>query len=376
MNDAALVVPTVRLRRGALRLIDQTRLPGEYVIVERRDVDGVVEAIRALRVRGAPAIGLAAAYGLLVAVEARWGDERTWFFDSEVPDAPASSARGIERFPADVPVRAVVACLEAAREALAASRPTAVNLHWALDRMARGWRDSPVDDARSLLRRLLAEADAIHTEDLAMCRAIGRHGAALIADGDAVLTHCNTGGLATSGFGTALGIVFTAVAEGRRVHVFADETRPLLQGARLTAWECRRAGIPVDVLVDGAAASLIASGRVACAIVGADRIAANGDTANKVGTLGLAVACHRYGVPFYVAAPSSTIDASLPDGSGIPIEQRGAGEVLGFAGVRTTPDGVGAWNPAFDVTPAGLISAIVTERGVHRPPYRFDASPR
>ncbi len=371
MNVESMIVPTVRLRRGALRLVDQTRLPAEYTIIERRDVDGVVEAIRSLRVRGAPAIGVAAAYGLLVAVEARWGDESRYFFDSEVPDAPASSGRAIERFPSDVSAGAVVRCLEAAREALAASRPTAVNLHWALDRMARAWSD-PGDDARALLRRLLAEADAIHVEDLDMCRAIGRHGAALIEDGASVLTHCNTGGLATSGFGTALGVVYTAVAEGKRVHVFADETRPLLQGARLTAWECRRAGIPVDVLVDGAAASLIASGRVSCAIVGADRIAANGDTANKVGTLGVATLCHRYGVPFYVAAPSSTIDASLPDGRGIPIEQRGAEEVLHFAGVRTAPDGAGAWNPAFDVTPAELVTAIVTERGVHRPPYRFD----
>jgi methylthioribose-1-phosphate isomerase len=212
---------------------------------------------------------------------------------------------------------------------------------------------------------------AIHAEDIDMCRRLGNHGAALLRDGDGVITHCNTGGLATGGFGTALGVVFAAHSQGKRIHVYADETRPLLQGARLTAWECREVGVDVTVLVDGAAASLLASGQVACAITGADRIAANGDSANKIGTLALALAAARFQVPFYIAAPSSTIDPSLASGGLIPIEQRNPNEVRAFAGATSTPAGVDAYNPAFDVTPHDLIAGIITEDGVHRPPYRF-----
>jgi methylthioribose-1-phosphate isomerase len=246
-----------------------------------------------------------------------------------------------------------------------------VNLAWALARMRAVWlRDLALEP---LLVALLDEADAILREDLAMCDALATHGAALLPDEVGVLTHCNTGGLATGGIGTALGVVFAAAAAGKRVRVFADETRPLLQGARLTAWECNRQGVPVTVLVEGAAASLLSAGHAGCVVVGADRIAANGDTANKVGTLGLALLAHRYKVPFYVAAPSSSIDASLASGERIPIEQRAADEVTRLAGVAIAPDGVDVYNPAFDVTPAELISAIVTETGVHRPPFRFKA---
>ncbi|MDH3198524.1 MAG: S-methyl-5-thioribose-1-phosphate isomerase, partial [Candidatus Krumholzibacteria bacterium] len=254
----------------------------------------------------------------------------------------------------------------------AATRPTAVNLGWALARMARVWQRE-WSAARAMLAALMVEADAILDEDIAMCRALGAHGAGLVDDGAAVLTHCNTGGLATGGFGTALGVVFSAVAAGKHVHVYADETRPLLQGARLTAWECARAGVPATVLVDSAAASLMAAGKVSCAVVGADRIAANGDTANKIGTLAVALAARHFGVPFYVAAPSSSIDPALADGTRIPIEERAGDEVRAFAGRAVVPAGARVYNPAFDVTPADLVSAIVTERGVARPPYRFGA---
>jgi len=237
--------------------------------------------------------------------------------------------------------------------------------------MRRVWAATP--DTRSLLNALIAEADAILSEDLAMGRDMTAHAAALLDSGSRVLTHCNTGGLATGGIGTALGAAFAAAAQGKHVHVFADETRPLLQGARLTAWECVQRKVPVTVLVDGAAASLLAGGTVGAVIVGADRIAANGDTANKVGTLGLAVLARRYGVPFYVVAPSSSIDVACPDGAGIPVEHRSAAEVTHASGVTTAASGAEAYNPAFDVTPADLITAIVTERGVHRPPFAFRA---
>jgi methylthioribose-1-phosphate isomerase len=229
--------------------------------------------------------------------------------------------------------------------------------------------------ASVLAEALTREAHTILKEDLAMSEAMTLHGAALIANDDAVLTHCNTGGLATGGGGTALGAVFAAAAQGHRVRVFANETRPLLQGARLTAWECTQRDVPVTVLVEGASASLLASGKVASVWVGADRIAANGDVANKVGTLGLAVLARRAGVPFYVVAPSSTIDATLSDGAHIPIEHRAHDEVIRFGGVATTPAGIDAYNPAFDVTPAELIDAIVTERGVHRRPFAFARTP-
>ena len=363
----SMIVPTVRMRDGRLELIDQTRLPSEYTVIRLATVDDVCEAIVALRVRGAPALGVAGAYGLLVAIEERWGDG-SGYFHSAVPDENESPVDRIDAFPDDVAIEDVVAHLEASGRQLAATRPTAVNLGWAIERMAGLYR-RPWGCASELLAALLREADAIHLEDLDMCRTLGAHGAALIENDARVVTHCNTGGLATSGFGTALGVVFAAVASGKRVRVFADETRPLLQGARLTAWECQRNDIPVTILVEGAAASLMAQGDVSCAIVGADRIAANGDTANKIGTLPLAIVANRYGVPFYVAAPSSTIDTSLTTGAEIPIEQRPGQEVTTFAGKITAPVGVDAFNPAFDVTPGELIAAIITEKGVLRPPY-------
>ena len=224
-----------------------------------------------------------------------------------------------------------------------------------------------------MLRALRDEAVAIYNEDLDMCRALGRHGSELIEDGASIMTHCNAGGLATSGFGTALGVIFAAVEAGKSVRVYADETRPLLQGARLTAWECRRRNVPVTVLVDGAAASLMGRGGVSCVVVGADRIAANGDTANKIGTCTAAVLAKRFDVPFYVAAPTSTIDTSIKSGAEIPIEERPADEVLSFAGVQVAPEEADAYNPAFDVTPAELISAIITENGIFTPPYSFEA---
>jgi len=364
-----MILPTARLQHGALHLIDQTLLPAEYRIIELTTLEAVCEAIYMLRVRGAPALGVAGAYGLLVAVQETWGDG-SWEFHSTVPDDEISSTESLAGFPAGVSMHDLCARLDQAARTIAATRPTAVNLKWAVDRMATVWRGDATT-THSLLADLLDEADAIHREDLDMCRALGAHGAALIPDDAGVLTHCNTGGLATSGYGTALGVVFAAVEAGKQVHVFADETRPLLQGARLTAWECHRGGIPVTVLVEGAAATLLSQGSVSCVIVGADRIAANGDTANKIGTLGVAILAQRYGVPFYVAAPSSTIDPALSDGSAIPIEQRDADEVRHFAGVATAPDGVHAYNPAFDVTPAELIAAIITENGAVRPPYRF-----
>ena len=364
-----MILPTARLQHGALHLIDQTLLPGDYRIIELTSLETVCEAIHMLRVRGAPALGVAGAYGLLAALQETWGDG-TWEFHSTVPVDDASSAEPLAGFPSSVTMDELKARLEQAARTIAWTRPTAVNLKWAVDRMASVWRGE-VTTTHDLLALLLGEADAIHREDLDMCRALGAHGASLIPGDAGVLTHCNTGGLATSGYGTALGVVFSAVEAGKQVHVFADETRPLLQGARLTAWECERNGIPVTVLVEGAAATLLSQGDVSCAIVGADRIAANGDTANKIGTLGVAILAEHYGVPFYVAAPSSTIDSAVADGSAIPIEQRDADEVRRFAGVVTAPDGVHAYNPAFDVTPADLIAAIITENGVIRPPYRF-----
>ncbi len=326
----------------AVRWVDQRRLPAQWEERETRDLRDACEAIRTLAVRGAPAIGVFAALALVACTPPLHAEPGTAF----------------------------VARLRDHAAALRATRPTAVNLAWALDRLLRWVPDEP-DDPFALHAALRAEADAILAEDRAMCEAIGRHGAPLVPDGARVLTHCNAGALATSGIGTALAPVYHAVAQGRRVRVWADETRPLWQGARLTAWELHQAGIPVTVLTDGMAASLMRAGEVDLVLVGADRIAANGDTANKIGTYGVAVAAHHHGVPFYVCAPVSTVDPSTPDGAGIVIEQRDRAEVATPGGIPVVPDGVPVHNPAFDVTPAALITAIVTDQGVHRPPYRF-----
>ena len=331
---------TIEWRDGTVRLIDQTRLPGEVAYRETDDYRVVAESIRRLEVRGAPAIGVAAAMGVALAA-----------FESDADDVEALSS--------DV--------REAARH-LRATRPTAVNLGWALDRMLRVL-DAPGGDADAVRAALRDEALAVFDEDRRLSRSIGEHGAGLLKDGDTVLTHCNAGGLATAELGTALAVVYVAAEQGKRISVIADETRPLLQGARLTAWELTDRGIDVTLQCDGAAASAIASGVVDCVIVGADRIAANGDVANKIGTLSVALAAHRYGVPFYVAAPTSTLDPTLSEGVLIPIEERSAEEVTTLAGSRTAPEGVRVRNPAFDVTPAELVTAIITDRGVFEPPY-------
>jgi methylthioribose-1-phosphate isomerase len=332
-----------------VRLLDQTLLPGQVRSIRIGDAEAMRDAIRRLAVRGAPAIGIAAAYGVVLAARS----------------SRAKEARALER-----DVRAAIA-------RLASARPTAVNLRWALNRMEAALeRSLEEEDGKrrgALPARvragLLEEARAIHREDENLCSAIGAHGAALIRDGSAVLTHCNAGALATGGCGTALAAIYAAAGEGKAVRVYADETRPLLQGARLTAWELRNAGIDVTVLCDNAAPSLLRSGEVQCVIVGADRIAANGDVANKIGTYGVAVLARENGVPFYVAAPTSTFDPSIRRGEDIPIEERAADEVLEGFGKRTAPPGVSAYNPAFDVTPARYITGIITEAGVLRPPY-------
>lgn len=327
---------------GVLQLLDQTLLPEQRQEIDCRTVQQVWEAIRVLRVRGAPAIGVSAAYGVVLATQGLRGE------------ALESFREGLRQ-----------AC-----EYLAGSRPTAVNLFWALNRMQQCGDCWSGDSAADLHERLLLEAVRIDDEDRRMCLAIGQHGAELLQTGMNVLTHCNAGGLATAGDGTALAVIFAAARAGKRLHVFADETRPLLQGARLTAWELQQRGIPVTVICDNMAGQVMREGRVDMVITGADRIAANGDAANKIGTYSVAVLAKHHGIPFCVAAPSSTFDLSLADGSGIPIEERQAEEVTCGFGRRTVPEGVAVYNPAFDVTPAGLITALITERGVVRSPNR------
>ncbi|MBW7935074.1 MAG: S-methyl-5-thioribose-1-phosphate isomerase [Gemmatimonadaceae bacterium] len=323
-----------------LRILDQRFLPGQEVERELRTLDEVEEAIRTLAVRGAPAIGVAAALGLVAAL-----------------------ARG--RAPARE-------ALFAAMDRLASARPTAVNLPWAMRRL-RTVVEASADEGAALLDALASEAEGILAEDVEMCAKIGQHGAALIPDGARVLTHCNAGALATAGIGTALAPVYTAVMAGRRVEVIACETRPLLQGSRITAWELARAGVPVTVCTDGMAASLMRDGRVDLVIVGADRIAANGDVANKIGTYAHAIAARHHQLPFYIAAPSSTVDPTTSDGRHIPIEARAADEVRRCGGAVVMPDVVGVHNPAFDVTPAELVTAFITDHGVVRPPFHFSS---
>jgi methylthioribose-1-phosphate isomerase len=325
---------------GCLRLIDQTLLPTRLEYRDCHTVEEVWEAIKVLRVRGAPAIGVAAAYGVVLGVQ----------------QAHCQTLAGVRERLKDV------------TDYLRTSRPTAVNLFWALDRMEQVLQDSDRFLApRQLTDMLLSEAAAIDQEDRAMCRAIGAAGAALIGEGQGVLTHCNAGGLATADYGTALAVMFAAAEQGRHFHVYADETRPLLQGARLTAWELKQRGLDVTLICDNMAAQVMKEGRVQLVVVGADRIAANGDTANKIGTYGVALLAAAHGIPFYVAAPSSTFDLSLPNGDGIPIEQRDPREVTHGFGRQTAPEGVGVYNPAFDVTPARLIAGIITEKGLIAP---------
>jgi methylthioribose-1-phosphate isomerase len=330
---------------GVVAILDQTQLPQRVVVHEYDDWRGVAEAIRTMQVRGAPAIGIAAAYGLALAARAI--------------DAPT-----MEAFRAE---------FDAVCRAFAQTRPTAVNLFGAIERLQAVVAECQTpDEART---RLLSEAHAIRTEDHAADRAMAEYGAVLLPPNARVLTICNTGALATGGIGTALGIIRIAHQQGKLAHVYACETRPRLQGLKLTAWELQQEGIPFEVIADSAAGTLMAQGKVDAVIAGADRIAANGDTANKIGTYTLAVLAHYHGVPFYIAAPVSTIDPRTPDGASIPIEYRDPAEITHIDGLQIAPTGAPALNPAFDVTPAALIHAIITERGVFRPPYDFAARP-
>jgi methylthioribose-1-phosphate isomerase len=339
-RDPLAAESIVRLEDGgaSLVLLDQRRLPGELVHERYLRWQDVVEAMRSMVVRGAPAIGITAAYAVAMTA-ARSG---------------AGSAEVLREE------------LSRACDGLAAARPTAVNLSWAVQQM-RETAARQYPDADALRQALLARAAELHSQEVERCRLIGDHGAALLRAGAQVLTHCNAGALATGGYGTALGVLRSAHRRDPNLHVWVDETRPLLQGARLTAWELEQEGISGTLVTDSTAAWLMAQGKVDAVITGADRIAANGDIANKIGTYGLAVLAHAHSLPMYVAAPRSTIDPALAGGADIPIEHRSPAEVAGVA----APDGFGVYNPAFDVTPAGLVTAIVTEDGVHRPPYAF-----
>jgi methylthioribose-1-phosphate isomerase len=337
MNDSSVISPIHRNPQGHVVMLDQTRLPHDERYVVCETAQAVADGIRSMIIRGAPAIGVAAAMGL------------------------ALGARQLE-------AENFEAGFQGLCQSMASTRPTAVNLFWAIDRM-RACVEKHRGDHRFLLDALDVEAQSIHDEDVSANKAMGRYGAALIPDGARVLTHCNAGALATAGYGTALGVIRAAVAEGKRVHVFADETRPYLQGSRLTAWELMKDQIDVTVISDVAAGHLMATGQIDLAIVGTDRTVANGDVANKIGTYSVAVLCQRHGLPFYVAAPISTIDLTLSTGAEIPIEERDGDEVRTVFGTPLAPHGVNVRNPAFDVTPAELVTAIITERGVARAPY-------
>lgn len=334
------MIPTVEWKDGKVRLLDQSRLPEQVTFVDCSDHRTVASAIRELKVRGAPAIGVTAAMG--VALGAQHATETSY-----------------ETFRKEV---------TAICDHLAATRPTAVNLFWAIERMKAklaAWSGQPIVEIKRLL---IEESQRILDEDIAMNKAIGRHGAELIKDRQTVLTHCNAGALATAGYGTALGVVRAAWEQGKKIHVLADETRPVLQGARLTAWELMQDNIPVTLITDNMAGTMMRQGRVQLCVVGADRIAANGDVANKIGTYSVAVLAKAHGIPFYVAAPHSTIDLSTPSGDQIPIEQRASDEVTSvFGSPPIAPAGVEVLNPAFDITPADYITAIITERGIFKP---------
>ena len=351
MSSLPFPFPVVSWEDDQIVLIDQTVLPDRLAWRRCADIPSLCRAIVELAVRGAPAIGVAAAYGLAL----------SWRL---------AAAEGGNT--ADMLKR-----LEHDRGLLAATRPTAVNLFWALDRVGALARRLVADrnSADKVGAALVEEARLVLDEDIAMCRALGRAGAELLADNATVLTHCNAGGLATGGYGTAVGVVYGATEAGKTIRVFADETRPLLQGARLTAWELADQGIEVTVICDSAAATVLRQGRIDAVITGADRIAANGDAANKIGTYPLAVLAKRHDVPFYIAAPASTFDPGTPNGDGIVIEERDPDEVHSFGPVRATPEAVAAWNPAFDVTPAELITAFITEHGVLRPPFHESLEP-
>ena len=335
------MIKTLEWTNAGVRFIDQTKLPTEEVYVTCKNYEEVAEAIRTMIVRGAPAIGVAAAMGVALG-------------------AQQSQATTMPEFERE---------FDAICNVLAGTRPTAVNLFWAIRRMRDKFeqlRTLPIEKVKA---ELVAEAQRMLVEDIAANEAMGRHGAVLLPASGAVLTHCNAGALATAGYGTALGVIRAAVASGKKLSVFADETRPFLQGSRLTAWELMKDGIPTTLIADNMAGAMMRLGKIDAVIVGADRIAANGDVANKIGTYTVAVLAKEHGIPFYVAAPISTVDLNTPDGSHIPIEQRASAEVTHFAGKQIAPDEVRVENPAFDVTPNGYVAAIITERGVARAPY-------
>src|ERR1700734_701612 len=337
------MIPTLAWTREGVLFIDQTKLPLEESYVLATTYEQVADVIVTMVVRGAPAIGVSAAYGVALG-------------------AIRSKAQTAQQFAPE---------FEKICARLAGTRPTAVNLFWAIDRMKVLFRELLASGATmaQVQERILAEADAMYEEDIAACKAMGAHGAALLPDEGGVLTHCNAGALATCGYGTALGVIRAAVERGKRIHVYADETRPFLQGARLTAWELMADGIATTVICDNMAASLMRQGKIQAVVVGADRIAAKGDTANKIGTYNVAILAREHGIPFYVAAPWSTIDLATPTGDAIPIEEPPPREVTHHAGKQLTPNGVGICNPAFDVTPAKYITAIITERGALQAPY-------
>jgi len=336
------MIKTLEWTDAGVLFIDQTKLPTEEVYVTCKTYEEVADAIRTMIVRGAPAIGVAAAMGVALG-------------------ALQSQAKTVPEFERD---------FDTICNVLAGTRPTAVNLFWAIRRMRVKFeqlRTLPVSDIKG---ELVAEAQRMHVEDIAANEAMGKHGAVLLPSSGGVLTHCNAGALATAGYGTALGVIRSAVASGKKIHVFADETRPFLQGSRLTAWELMKDGIPTTLIADNMAGAMMRLGKIDAVIVGADRIAANGDVANKIGTYSVAVLAKEHGIPFYVAAPISTVDLNTPDGSGIPIEQRASTEVTHLAGKQIAPDNVRVENPAFDVTPSKYVTAIITERGVARAPYQ------
>jgi methylthioribose-1-phosphate isomerase len=332
MREWKFMVETIEWTDAGVVMIDQTRLPREQVFVTCRSYVEVAVAIRSMVIRGAPAIGVAAAMGVALGVQEGADFDRV--------------------------------C-----ETLASTRPTAVNLFWAIERMRTLWQSLSGEPRGEIVRRMIEEAKHIRLDDIAICRAMGKHGAALVPDGKTVLTHCNAGALATAGYGTALGVIRAAAEAGKKIDVFADETRPFLQGARLTAWELQQDGIATTLITDNMAGHFLHSGRIGCVVVGADRIAANGDVANKIGTYSLAVLAKENNVPFYVAAPVSTFDLTLECGDSIPIEQRSPEEVTHVFGVPVAPENIAVENPAFDVTPARYVTAIISERGVARAPY-------
>jgi methylthioribose-1-phosphate isomerase len=337
------MLPTIDLQDDVIVMVDQRKLPAQELYVRCRTAPEVAKAIRTMVIRGAPAIGVAAAFGIALGMR-------------------RSAAKGTHQFTVD---------FQKCCDLMAATRPTAVNLFWAIDRLKRVFAEGAQagESPQELSQRLDREAKAIHDEDVANCRLMGGHGAEMVKDGARVLTHCNAGALATAGYGSALGVIRAAVEQGKKIAVFADETRPFLQGARLTAWELVRDGINTTVITESMAGPLMRDGEIDIVVVGADRIAANGDTANKIGTYTVAVLAREHAIPFYVAAPISTIDLATAEGHLIPIEERDQREVTHFGTARVTPEGAKTRNPAFDVTPHRYITGIITERGILRPPY-------